>query len=199
MGGGKKYFRSRGKGEIKSQGFFLCPALSQSPTVPLESAPAMLSSWDLGCFWQVQWADHLRLLRSPPQPCSAYLPFRHPHAAQLLDGEEKAQDCRFHFVDLGGSGPDHPQQHPVLSRLGPDHQDHYGNSGKSQPLQTLFSSPALLLAVCSEGVHSWVDDCENPQAEEAMLCMVARHHRLSSPHPHPAQLPLLPRNALLEL
>lgn len=61
-----------------------------------------------------------------------------------------------------------PTTAPVLSRLGPDHQYHYGNSGKSQPLQTLFSSPALLLAVCSEGVHSWVDDCENPQAEEAM-------------------------------
>lgn len=103
MGGGKIYFRSRGKGETKSQGFFLCPALSQSPTVPLESAPAMLSSWGLGCWWQVQWADHLCLLHSPPQPWPAYLPFRHPHAAQLFDGEEKAQDCRFHSVDLGGS------------------------------------------------------------------------------------------------
>lgn len=190
MGGGKKYFRSRGKGETKSQGFFFCPALSQSPTVPLESAASNAELLGLGML--VAGAVG-RSLVPPPQPCPADLPFGHPHTAQLrvLDGEEKVQDCRFHSVDLGVSGPITRNSSLSCPGLGP-----YGDPGKSQPLQTLFSSPALLLAVRSGGVHSWADGCENPR--QRRLCVAARHHRLSNPPPPPCAIappPCLSYNA----
>lgn len=173
----KKYYRSPGKGGTKSQGLFLCPALSQSPrgscllaTVTLESGCDVTSNAELLGLGMLVTSALGRTLMSPllsyPSPTLHSSPsgtLTLPSSVVVLDGEEKAQDCRrFHLVDLGGSGLT-TWSSSTLSRpgLGPDNQDYYGNPGKSQPLQTFSVSPTFLLAVHSQssgGFHSWAEE-----------------------------------------